>query len=105
MWGYRHSWFILMRADSKPVGIGFVHALLCLISVFASGQTQTTGRIAGVVRDTQGAVVAGAEHFGRFRADGQLQLQSTDRAVVSEVQFLGTVPTIAPFANHHAVLF
>lgn len=43
------------------MGIGFVRALLCLISVFASGQTQTTGRIAGVVRDAQGAVVAGAE--------------------------------------------
>jgi hypothetical protein len=31
-----------------------------LSNLFASGQTQTTGRIAGAVRDVQGAVVAGA---------------------------------------------
>ena len=35
--------------------------LCALLSVFASGQTETTGRIAGTVRDTQGAVILGAE--------------------------------------------
>ena len=35
--------------------------LCALLPLFASGQTQTAGRIAGTVRDAQGAVIAGAE--------------------------------------------
>src|SRR5216684_6607657 len=35
--------------------------LCALLPLFASGQTQTAGRIAGTVRDSQGAVIAGAE--------------------------------------------
>ena len=49
-----------MWADSKLAGVVFL-SLGVFLSVFAFGQTQTTGRIAGTVRDTQGAVVAGAE--------------------------------------------
>jgi len=49
-----------MWADAKLAGVVFL-ALGVFLSVFAFGQTQTTGRIAGTVRDTQGAVVAGAE--------------------------------------------
>jgi Carboxypeptidase regulatory-like domain len=50
-----------MWAGSKLVGIFLVYLLLSLFNVFAAGQTQTSGRIAGIVRDAQGAVVAGAE--------------------------------------------
>jgi hypothetical protein len=40
----------------------FLAASLCgLWPILASGQTQTTGRIAGTVRDAQGAVIVGAE--------------------------------------------
>jgi hypothetical protein len=46
-----------MWAGSKLVGISSVYLLLSLFTVFAWGQTQTTGRIAGIVRDAQGAVV------------------------------------------------
>jgi hypothetical protein len=50
-----------MWAGSKLVGTFLVYLLLSLFNVFATGQTQTSGRIAGIVRDAQGAVVAGAE--------------------------------------------
>jgi Carboxypeptidase regulatory-like domain len=50
-----------MWAGSKLVGIFLVYLLLSLFNVFAAGQTQTSGRNAGIVRDAQGAVVAGAE--------------------------------------------
>src|SRR6266849_394194 len=35
--------------------------LCALLPLFSSGQTQTAGRIVGTVRDSQGAVIAGAE--------------------------------------------
>jgi len=38
-----------------------VPALCVFLSIFSSGQTQTAGRIAGTVRDAQGAVIASAE--------------------------------------------
>ena len=45
-----------------PKLVGIVFSCLCaLLPLFASGQTQTSGRIAGTVRDAQGAVIAGAE--------------------------------------------
>jgi len=45
-----------------PKLVGIVFFCLCvLLPLFASGQTQTSGRIAGTVRDAQGAVIAGAE--------------------------------------------
>jgi len=45
-----------------PKLVGIVFPCLCtLLPLFASGQTQTAGRIAGTVRDAQGAVIAGAE--------------------------------------------
>src|SRR5713101_4301195 len=49
-----------MWVGAKLVRI-VVPYLCALLSVFASGQTETTGRIAGTVRDTQGAVIVGAE--------------------------------------------
>lgn len=49
-----------MWADAKLAGVVFL-SLGVFLSVFAFGQTQTTGRIAGTVRDAQGAVLAGAE--------------------------------------------
>ena len=50
-----------MCAGSKLVGVSLVYLLLSVFTVFASGQTQTTGRIGGIVCDAQGAAVAGAE--------------------------------------------
>src|SRR6476646_5767856 len=49
-----------MWANAKLASVVFL-SLGVFLSVFSFSQTQTTGRIAGTVRDTQGAVVAGAE--------------------------------------------
>jgi len=49
-----------MWERAKFAGIVFLY-LGALVSVFAAGQTQTTGRIAGTIRDTQGALIGGAE--------------------------------------------
>src|SRR6266853_4102501 len=49
-----------MGATAKLVGTFAIWSLVfCAIPVF--GQTQTTGRIAGTVKDEQGAVIASAE--------------------------------------------
>jgi carboxypeptidase family protein/TonB-dependent receptor-like protein len=44
-----------------PIVRAVVSALCVFLSIFSSGQTQTAGRIAGTVRDAQGAVIASAE--------------------------------------------
>jgi Carboxypeptidase regulatory-like domain/TonB dependent receptor-like, beta-barrel/TonB-dependent Receptor Plug Domain len=49
-----------MWAGSKLVRL-VVPVLCVFLSIFATGQTQSTGRIAGAVRDSQGAVIVGAE--------------------------------------------
>ena len=49
-----------MRVGTKLVRIVIPYVCVFL-SAFASGQTQTTGRTAGTIRDSQGAAIAGAE--------------------------------------------
>jgi len=79
-----------MWAGSKLVGVSFVYLLLSLFTVFASGQTQTTGRIAGIVRDAQGAVVASAEVVVDNLAIAD------KRSVMSDVSGNYSVPLLPP---------
>src|SRR5580765_49469 len=75
-----------MWADSKLAGVVFL-SLGVFLSVFSFGQTQTTGRIAGTVRDTQGAVVAGAEvtveNFGNADKRSGVSDTTSNYAVLS----------------------
>jgi hypothetical protein len=62
--------------------------LFPLISVPAFAQTQTTGRIAGTVKDQTGAVVAGAQAAVVSRATGEERKATTDEAGNYAVSFL-----------------
>ena len=45
----------------RSISTIFVVGLILSLTISASSQTQTSGRIAGTVKDAQGAVIAGAE--------------------------------------------
>src|SRR5579864_7411071 len=58
-------------ALSLPCILGVLH-------LYASGQTYTSGRIAGTIRDAQGAVIIGAEIVVENRATAEKRLVLTD---------------------------
>src|SRR5688572_8204721 len=45
----------------KPISLFWASCLLALYSISALAQSQTTGRIAGIVKDPNGAIIVGAE--------------------------------------------
>jgi len=45
----------------KAISLLWVGCLLALYSISAFAQSQTTGRIAGMIKDQNGAVIVGAE--------------------------------------------
>src|SRR5438034_10697822 len=45
----------------KAINLLFLFAYFLSLSICALGQSQTTGRIAGTVKDERGAVIVGAE--------------------------------------------
>src|SRR5216684_4606119 len=67
-----------------------VPALCVFLSIFSSGQTQTTGRIAGMVRDAQGAVIVGAEVAAEDLATAD------KRSVISDDAGNYSVPFLSP---------
>src|SRR5215831_15566976 len=66
--------------------------LLLLHSIFAFGQSQTTGRIAGTVKDPNGATVAGAEVTIKSLATYE------ERKVTTDAQGSYGVPLLPPGA-------
>jgi hypothetical protein len=70
-----------------------VPTLWVVLSVIASAQTQTTGRIAGTVRDAQGAVIVGAEVVVENPATAD------ERAAMSDSTGNYSVPLLPP-ANY-----
>jgi len=52
---------------------------LCVCSIFVSAQTQTTGRIAGIVRDVQGAAIANANILAEQPDIGEKWTATTDK--------------------------
>src|SRR5256884_1056397 len=65
-------------------------AFLLLLSLSALAQTQTTGRIAGVVKDQNGAIIVGAEVTVINKATGDERKVNTDK----EGNY--TVPLLSP---------
>jgi hypothetical protein len=63
-----------------------VSALSVFLSIFSSGQTQTTGRIA-TVRDPQGAVIVGAEVAAENLATADKRSVISDDAGNSSISF------------------
>ena len=78
-----------MWADPNIVR-AVVPALYVFLSIFSSGQTQTTGRIAGMVRDAQGAVIVGAEVAAENLATAD------KRSVISDDAGNYSVPFLSP---------
>src|ERR1700758_2411764 len=67
-----------MRATAKS---RHLLAWLCVLcSSFASAQTQTPGRIAGTVRDAQGAAIAKADIVAEHAATGEKWTATTDES-------------------------
>jgi hypothetical protein len=78
-----------MRAARKRAGILACCACLCvLILTLAAAQTQTTGRIAGTVRDAQGATIVSAAVTVENPATGDKRSATTDEAGSYSVSFL-----------------
>jgi Carboxypeptidase regulatory-like domain len=64
--------------SGRSVSILFVASVSLALAVRASSQTQTTGRITGTVKDTQGAMIAGAEVSIENPATGDRHSAVTD---------------------------
>ena len=67
-----------------------VPALCVFLSIFSSGQTQTTGRIAGTVRDVQGAVIV------RAHVAAESLATADKRSVISDDAGDYSVPFLSP---------
>src|SRR5437762_3560393 len=65
-------------------------AFLLLLPLSAFAQTQTTGRIAGTVKDQNGAVIAGADVTVSSKATGD------ERKVTTDTEGNYTVPLLSP---------
>ncbi len=63
----------------KPGSSLLAFAFLVVSSISAVGQTQTTGRIAGIVKDQNGAVIVGAEVTVVSKATGDERKVGTDK--------------------------
>src|SRR5215207_5994991 len=63
----------------KAMSLFWAGCLLVLCASFAIAQSQTTGRIAGTVKDQHGAVVVGAEVTVTSRATAEERKVTTDR--------------------------
>src|SRR5215216_6844077 len=72
----------------KAIGLLLPLAFFLFPSTSALGQTQTTGRIAGQVKDQAGAIIAGAEVTVVSRATGDERKAITDGAGGYAVPFL-----------------
>src|SRR5712664_4512288 len=77
-----------MRAGPK-IARAIVPALCVFLSIFSSGQTQT-GRIAGTVRDAQGALIIGAEVAAENLATAD------KRSVISDDAGSYSIPFLSP---------
>src|SRR5438874_2441644 len=64
----------------RSISIICVATILLCLAIRASSQTQTTGRIAGTVKDAQGAVIARAEVVVQNLATADKRATSTDGA-------------------------
>src|SRR5436190_10983386 len=62
----------------RSISVLLVAGLSLMLAVGASSQTQTTGRVTGTVKDTQGAVIVGAEESIVNPATGDRHSASTD---------------------------
>src|SRR5438876_432869 len=82
-------------------------AFLLLTSLSALAQTQTTGRIAGTVKDQNGAVIAGAEVSVVSKATGDQRKVTTDAEGNYTVPLLppGTYQLKVTVQGFNAVLF
>src|SRR5207302_7877708 len=81
-----HSPMIARRTDLLLLP----SALLLFSSISALAQGGTTGRIAGTVKDTKGAVIAGAEITVVSRATGE------ERKVIADTTGNYAVPLLPP---------
>src|SRR6266566_5635988 len=62
----------------RSISVPLVAGLSLMLAVGASSQTQTTGRVTGTVKDTQGAVIVGAEVSIENPATGDRHSAATD---------------------------
>src|SRR5437773_369147 len=62
----------------RSISVLLVAGISLVLAVRASSQTQTTGRVTGTVKDTQGAVIVGAEVSIENPATGDRHSASTD---------------------------
>src|SRR6267143_6245098 len=76
--------------DRKAVSLLLPFAFLLLPSLSALAQTQTPGRIAGTVKDQDGAVIVGAEVSVINKATGD------ERKVTTDKEGNYTVPLLPP---------
>ena len=74
----------------RTTALSFFLAVLFLASVSALAQTQTTGRIAGTVKDQNGAVIVGAEVAAVNKATGE------ERTVTTDEEGYYAVPLLPP---------
>ena len=80
---------MIAKAGFAVLSVGYV---LALCASFAFGQTQTTGRIAGTVKDERGALVVGAEVTVTSKTT------AGERRVITDSVATYTVPLLAPGA-------
>jgi hypothetical protein len=75
---------------SKPASIFLPCALLLLPTIYVFAQSQTTGRMAGTIRDPNGAVIVGAEVTITSVTTGE------QRKVTTNTDGNYTVPLLSP---------
>src|SRR5437870_2782788 len=81
----------------KAINLLFLFAYFLSLSICALGQSQTTGRIVGTVKDERGAVIVGAEVTVTSLAT------SEERKVTTDAEGNYAVPLLSPGTYHVSV--